>query len=168
MGLDKLRVSWNRLRQRLSGRGHFESYVTTVEVTAGRPHLNLITVGGKSIPQRELSTLAENSGFGPNVHIQPVGRSERDADQLSNYVVKSPTEAVRWAAEQGATSFRPVRVSTRWKPCGLSDASKQVRKALGYEPPQGPFVRVRVDGERAEVLGQHRSPAASLGQGVVS
>ena len=100
-----LSTAWDRLRRRLSEDRHYEGYAATVEVAGGRPHLNVVTVGGRGIGWRRLREAAARTGFGADAHIQEIGRSEVDANRLAAYITKGPVEAVRWARRQGASRF---------------------------------------------------------------
>ncbi len=155
-GLDPagLQRAWDRLRERLRYGGHFESFAVTVEVKHGRPHLNLITVGGKSIWQKRLGEIAAKVGFGAVAWIRTVTPTEDDARRLAWYITKGAVEAVRWGRRCGARRFRPVRLSKSWRPFGLTEARHALPEALGLPSVVGPFVRVRAGGRRLRIVGE--------------
>jgi hypothetical protein len=149
-----LRSAWDRLRERLRYGGHYESFAVTVEVERGRPHLNVITVGGKSIWQKRLGEIAAKVGFGAVAWIRSVTPTEDDARRLAWYITKGAAEAVRWARRSGSKQFRPVRLSRSWRPFGLTEARRSLPEALGLPSAVGPFVRVRVGGGRLRIVGE--------------
>jgi hypothetical protein len=166
-GLDPkpLQEAWNRLRERIADRGLYFSYALAIETDPkGRPHLNLITVGGKSMKQRDLCALASRAGFGGNVYVKAVCRTPKDAHKLASYATKSPRETVLWAHARGSQRFRPIRLSTRWRPCNLTEARRVLPQLLGYENDAGPFVLGRIRrGHVHELERTVESPDEGLG-----
>lgn len=155
-GLDPegLQSAWNRLRGWLSYHGHYESFAATVEVKHGRPHLNVVTIGGRSIRRRTLREIAEKVGFGREAFIKSVTAGEEHAGRLAEYVVKGAVEAVRWARRCGARSLRPVRLSKLWRPFSLTEARHLLPEACGLPTVEGPFIRVRAGGRKLKVIGR--------------
>ena len=148
-----LRKSWNRLRGYLERGGHYDSYAVTVEVKSGRPHLNVLTVGGRSIPQSRLCEIASRVGFGRIASIKSVTPGQKNAERLARYLVKGAVEAVQWARLHQVRSFRPIRSSREWRPFGLTAAGRTRREALGLPPVDGPFIRLRLGSRRLKVIG---------------
>lgn len=144
MTVGELQKAWKRLIERLRSGGYYESYATSIEIVSERPHTNVVLVGGKALPKGRLAALAENAGFGQNTWIASVGTRSRDARNLAEYLVKSPQETSRWALRQGQQGFRPVRLSSKWWPCGLTEGRLRLRELLDLPVPEGPFVRVRL------------------------
>jgi hypothetical protein len=149
-----LRSAWDRLRERLRYGGHYESFAVTVEVERGRPHLNVVLVGGRSIWWKTLREIAEKVGFGRVRWIESVTPTEEDAGRLAAYITKGAAEAVRWARRCGAKRLRPVRLSKSWRPFGLTEGRRTLPEALGLPSAVGPFVRVRSAGGRLRVVGE--------------
>lgn len=155
-GLDPtgLRRAWDRLRERLRYGGHYESFAVAVEIKRGRPHLNVVLVGGKSIWWKTLREIAVKVGFGRIRWIESVTATEEDAGRLAWYITKGAAEAVRWARRCGVKRFRPIRLSKSWRPFGLTEGRRKLPEALGLPSAVGPFVRVRVGGGRLRVVGE--------------
>ena len=119
----ELQVSWNRFRTSFLRRGEFRSYAATIEVVDGRPHLNVVTVGGKFIHTSWLNRISSNAGLG-GVWVSAVGSTEEDASRLSKYVTKGARAAARWSVEGGSKRVQPVRLSKEWKPCGITEGRR--------------------------------------------
>jgi hypothetical protein len=139
-----LRSAWDRLRERLRYGGHYESFAVTVEVKRGRPHLNVVLVGGKSIWWKTLREIAKKVGFGHVRWIESVKPTEEDAERLAR-------------RRCGSGRFRPVRLSRSWRPFGLTEARRTLPEALGLPNAVGPFVRVRVGGGRLRIVGEENA-----------
>jgi hypothetical protein len=120
----ELQVRWNSFRTSFVRKGEFQSYATTIEVVDGRPHLNVVTVGGKFIHRSWLNRISSNAGLG-GVWVSAVGSTEEDASRLSKYVTKGARTAARWSTEGGSKRVQPVRLSKSWKPFGITEGRRR-------------------------------------------
>jgi len=139
--------SWNHFRTLLKRRELLDQYVLGVEhTTAGRPHLHAVTTGS-FIPQRKLSEIAAQAGFGRVSDIRAVkmvGKADDIktagyiAKELAGYIAKDGS-ALAW---DKAKRRRPLRCSRDWSSVGgLRGAEAELRRryedAEDYEPLPG-------------------------------
>jgi hypothetical protein len=76
MSTSRLGQGWNRLAAALRRSGELYQYACVIEFAQGRPHLNIIGVGGRAIPKPRLARLAERAGFGRHTWIRSVGQQK--------------------------------------------------------------------------------------------
>lgn len=139
----ELQVRWNSFRTSFVRKGEFQSYATTIEVVDGRPHLNVVTVGGKFIHTSWLNRISSNAGLG-RVWVSAVGSTETDASRLSKYVTKGARTATRWSAEGGSKRVQPVRLSKGWKPFRITEGRRRNFRVGGTKVrKKNPFYRAR-------------------------
>lgn len=159
MQIKELSAAWNRLRSTLKHLGKLEEYAAVVEATKrGRPHLHVVCTGDY-VPQRELSRLAEQAGFGriSDIRLVDFGDQEEGSKKAASYIAKelSGYMSKTKGAEIGKlvkTRRRPVRTSRGWYPGGMERVKRELREKglakMGEEPDEGDFffVFTRDDG----------------------
>jgi hypothetical protein len=151
--------AWQRLALRLRRRGLLGEYVGAVELQErGALHLHLLMAeaarGGGYIPQADLSTWANASGFGPVCDVRAVERAalagsgspadyltkgfqaNGEAVELAGYVAKSG--AAEAAKMKVSERVRPLRVSRGWYGGGLRAAEAEVLKMWGNDQERDP------------------------------
>lgn len=151
--------AWNRLRASLRKLGYLREYAAVLETTeAGALHLHALTTG-KFIPQKRLSALARQAGFGRITDIRAVRQGEGDgkddrracsyvSKQLAGYMTKVKTDALK---VKTAERRRPFRCSRGWG-LSLADAELLVAQAWAArgetrEPDTGPWVLIQRRGD---------------------
>lgn len=138
--------AWRRLSLRLKRRGLLGATFSSLEATKrGRLHLHVVVFetdkGGGFIKQKELSKLAEASGFGPICDVREVATGDGQARSVAAYLTKGgiSQEASRLAAYLTKTGrmrpdlehklgerLRPVNVSQGFLGGSLSESEKEV------------------------------------------
>lgn len=128
--------AWNRLRGSLRRLGYLREYAAVVETTGtGALHLHALTTG-KFIPQKRLSALACQAGFGRVADVRAVRPGEGTGDddrrasayvskQLAGYMSKQKTDALK---AKTAKRRRPFRCSRGWG-LSLAEAERLVAQA---------------------------------------
>lgn len=168
-----LSAAWNRLRTRLKNAELLDQYAAVVETTKrGRPHLHVVFTGS-FVPQRRLSQMAEQVGFGRVADIRLVSFNPDDqedqaakntamyvAKELSGYVSKAGGDA---AGKLVAYRRRPLRTSRGWFPGGMAVAKRrllaEIAERTDWEPDPGGFFFVANNPETGTLRIQGSTPS---------
>jgi len=137
------KISWRKFAQRLQVRDLLGEYARSLETTKrGALHLHVLMAeadrGGGFIEQKELSKMAEASGFGRITDIRLVaplgeprqlaayltaGKLNEDAKALARYCSKRGAETL---AEKSKGRIRPLSLSRSWPGGGIRAAEAEL------------------------------------------
>lgn len=127
--------TWARYLKKCRARKSLlHEYAAVVEFGAashtGRIHLHVLMTG-EFIAQRQLSNLAQRSGFGPITHISEVRQGS--ADQVSDYAAKMASYTAKMSRQvenfhaRGAQRVKPVRSSRGWCEGGVREVEYELQ-----------------------------------------